>query len=214
MLTNEKEILNAIIGGDSGAFAEIVNKLKDSAFALCQKIIKDENEAEDVLQEAFMKLYNAIVKNKFEERAKLSTYFYSIVYNTSIEHYRKKSTRPFNIYSIDVTESNYQEGDELIRNLHQIEFENVTSAKSNLKTENVVKESEIQKIVNDYMSALPEQYSVILTMFYLNQLKIEEISGILKLPAGTVKNRIHRAKEKLKTILLNVFTKEEILEYI
>ena len=59
-----------------------------------------------------------------------------------------------------------------------------------------------------------EHYSVILTMFYVNELSHKEISEILSLPLGTIKNRIFRAKEKLKEVLLRKYPTEELLEYI
>jgi len=71
-----------------------------------------------------------------------------------------------------------------------------------------------KKIINDYINSIPEQYSVILNMFFLNDLSHEEISQILKIPVGTVKNRIFRAKEKLKELLFRTFKKEELLDYI
>ena len=98
--------------------------------------------------------------------------------------------------------------------MHQIEYETVSSKNSGLMTEKIVSESEIQHIVSEYVNSIPEQYSIILTMFYMNELTLEEISHILKLPMGTVKNRIFRAKEKLREVLLKVFSKEEIIEYI
>ena len=214
MLKTDIEILDDIYNGNTRAFAELVKKYKDPAFALCVKFFKNENDAEDVLQESFIRFYNAIKLKKFEAKSKLSTYFYSIVYNTSVEYYRKKKSKPLNIYSIDVTESSFKDGDELIRNMHQIEYETVSSKNSGLMTEKIVSESEIQHIVSEYVNSIPEQYSIILTMFYMNELTLEEISHILKLPMGTVKNRIFRAKEKLREVLLKVFSKEEIIEYI
>ena len=214
MLKTDIEILDDIYNGNTRAFAELVKKYKDPAFALCVKFFKNENDAEDVLQESFIRFYNAIKLKKFEAKSKLSTYFYSIVYNTSVEYYRKKKSKPLNIYSIDVTESSFKDGDELRRNMHQIEYETVSSKNSGLMTEKIVSESEIQHIVSEYVNSIPEQYSIILTMFYMNELTLEEISHILKLPMGTVKNRIFRAKEKLREVLLKVFSKEEIIEYI
>ena len=69
-------------------------------------------------------------------------------------------------------------------------------------------------IINDYINSIPEQYSIILTMFYINDLSHDEIAGILKLPLGTVKNRIFRAKNKLKEIILKKYSEEEILQYV
>jgi RNA polymerase sigma-70 factor (ECF subfamily) len=75
-------------------------------------------------------------------------------------------------------------------------------------------ENEVSKIIRNYITSLPEQYSVILTMFYINDLSHEEISNILKLPVGTVKNRIFRAKAKLREIILKKYSEEEILQYV
>lgn len=81
-------------------------------------------------------------------------------------------------------------------------------------TEKVIEQGEVKKIINDYINSIPEQYSVILNMFFLNDLSHEEISQILKIPVGTVKNRIFRAKEKLKDLLFRAFKREELLDYI
>jgi len=60
-----------------------VNRYKDKALTLSLRILKVTEEAEDSLQEAFIKTFRAIVDNQFEERSKFSTYFYRIVYNTA-----------------------------------------------------------------------------------------------------------------------------------
>jgi RNA polymerase sigma-70 factor (ECF subfamily) len=87
-------------------------------------------------------------------------------------------------------------------------------ATDDYSTEKVIEKGEVKKIINDYINSIPEQYSVILNMFFLNDLSHEEISQILKIPVGTVKNRIFRAKEKLKELLFRTFKKEELLDYI
>lgn len=215
MQDKDNDILKKVQSGDIQAFKEIVDKYKDRGFSLTLRILKNHHEAEDSLQDAFLKLYRSVSEKKYEGKSTFSTYFYSIVYNTAVDHYRKYTAKQFNITSIDVTDSNYKEGDELTKNFDESEIDGQLYIEDlNLNTEKNVLSAEIQKIVNKYINAIPEHYSVILTMFYVNELSQNEISEILSLPLGTIKNRIFRAKEKLKEVLLRKYPTEELLEYI
>lgn len=209
------EIIENIKKGDTSSFGIIADELKDKAFSLIMKILKNKEEAEDTLQEAFMKLYRAITGNQFEERSKLSTYFYSIVYNTAIDNYKKLKSQRFSIVSIDVEDSNFEEGDDLLKKYYEQDIEkNIYEERHEISTDKKLSVDEIKNIIQKYINNIPVQYSVILTMFYINDLSHEEISDILKLPIGTVKNRIFRAKAKLKEIILKKYSEEEILQYV
>ncbi len=209
------EIIESIKKGDTAAFKTIADELKDKAFSLTMKILKNKEESEDSLQEAFMKLYRSITGNQFEERAKLSTYFYSIVYNTAVDNYKKLKSRRFSIVSIDVEDSNFVEGDDLLKKYYETEIDsNVYEERHEISTDKKFSKNEVETIIQNYISAIPEQYSVILTMFYINDLSHDEISDILRLPIGTVKNRIFRAKAKLKEIILKKYSENEILQYV
>jgi RNA polymerase sigma-70 factor (ECF subfamily) len=205
-----KEITKEIREGNLNGFKTLVEAFKDRGFSLCMKILKEKNESEDVLQDSFIKLYHSLQSGKFEERSLISTYFYKIVFNTAVEYYRKNRAKNFNIVSFEVNESIFREGDELTRNMNIIKNKKEETS----STENDVTLKEVSGIINEYLNSLPEHYSVILTMFYINELSINEISEILKIPSGTIKNRIFRAREKLREILLANFKKEELLEYV
>ena len=208
-------VVKKIQSGNINAFGDIVELYKDRAFSLTLKIIRNREEAEDSLQEAFIKLYNAIKNKQYESKSKFSTYFYTIVYNTAVDYYRKFTSKRFNITSIDVTDSSYREGDELVKGFYEIKTdkENVIDDR-NLNIDKNIEGNEIFTIINKYINCIPEHYSVILNMYYINQLSHNEISEILNLPEGTVKNRIFRAKGKLKELLLSKYTEEELMEYI
>jgi RNA polymerase sigma-70 factor (ECF subfamily) len=155
------------------------------------------------------------MQKQFEGRSKFSTYFYRIVYNTAVDSYKKNKLKKFNIVSIDISEPNFREGDELTKGFYEKHIDiNKMFEGRGFNPDNAVSEKEIQDIVNSYISSIPEHYSVMLNMYYLNDLSHNEISDILKIPIGTVKNRIFRAKEKLKDIILEKYSKDEILEYV
>jgi RNA polymerase sigma-70 factor (ECF subfamily) len=208
-LEYSKRISENIKNGDTAGFSDIVREFSGKAFALTLRILGNKEDAEDSLQEAFMRLYRAIVSGQFEERSKLSTYFYTIVYNTAVDHYKKIKAKRFSIISIDVEGDNYEEGDDLNKSYSESHHSTGSSY-----SDKATRENEVSKIIGSYITSLPEQYSVILTMFYINDLSHEEISNILKLPIGTVKNRIFRAKSKLREIILKKYSEEEILQYV
>jgi RNA polymerase sigma-70 factor (ECF subfamily) len=217
MFSQDKDIetIKRIQSGDINAFGDIVERYKDSAYSLTLKIIRNKDEAEDTLQDAFIKLFKAIVEKKYETKAKFSTYFYTIVYNTAVDYYRKYTSKRFNITSIDITDANFKEGDELLRGFQETKIDDsVAIEDSQLSPDKNAAGNEINNIIYKYINSIPEHYSVILNMFYINQLSHYEIAEILKIPEGTVKNRIFRAKEKLKTLLLLNYSEEELLEYI
>jgi RNA polymerase sigma factor (sigma-70 family) len=207
------EILARIRQGETNLFKEIVDIYKDRAFSLTMKILKNREESEDALQESFLRLFRAISSDSYEAKAKFSTYFYTIVYNTAVDYYRKYNAGSFNVTSIEIHEANYNDGDELTRDFEPNVDRSLYDTES-MSTERNIETAEVTSIIRGYINTIPQQYSVILNMFFINELSHEEISKILKIPLGTVKNRIFRAKEKLKEILFKEFNKEELIEYI
>ena len=191
-----KELKN----GDLEKFNNLVENLKNSGLALAYRIIKNQQDAEDILQESFIKLYSSLVNGEFKGSSSITTYFYRLVYNTAVDHYRKVFRKRLNIFSIDANSSYYEDGSELHFEIraHNNDLENF----------------KLNELITKYLDSLPPQYSLILTMYYINELSYEEISGILGIPMGTVKNRLFRARERFKELLLKHFTEKDLLENI
>lgn len=210
----EINIIRRIRNGDINAFEQIMDKYKTKAMSLTFRILKQTEDAEDALQEAFIKTFRAIMEDKFEQRSKFSTYFYRIVYNTAIDHYKKYQAKNYQL--LNIVNDNYNDENTDSGDLNNFELK-IDSVKYDIKDifhiDKTVTENEIQKIISTYLNKLPEKYSVILNLFFINDLSHEEISEMLNLPIGTVKNRIFRAKEKLKEILLSNYKLEDILQY-
>jgi len=211
----EINVINKIKNGDINSFEQIVEKYKDKAYTLTLRILKNHEDAEDSLQEAFIKTFRAIVDNQFEERSKFSTYLYRIVYNTALDFYKRHKSRNYNLISIDEN-FNKDDSDESndFNNFEMKIDKERTGESARFKTDNLTIENEIQDFVNRFLSLIPEKYSVILTLFYINDLSHEEISQALNLPLGTVKNRIFRAKDKLKELMTQRYSFETIMDFI
>ncbi len=210
----ELNIIKKIQSGNIEEFSEIVNRYKEKAMTLAMRILKNTEDAEDALQEAFIKTFRAISDKQFEERSKFSTYFYRIVYNTAIDFYKKHRSKTFNLINIDSSRTNDEGEATGIENFEMNIDSSGYSQSSVFDTEKRTLDGDMQQLVNRYLEEIPEKYSTILTLFYINDLSHEEIAETLKLPLGTVKNRIFRAKDKLKEILVKRYSEEEILEMI
>jgi RNA polymerase sigma-70 factor (ECF subfamily) len=210
----ELNIIKRIKSGDVNSFEQIVEKYKDKALTLTMRILKNKEDAEDSLQEAFIKTFRAIVENQFEERSKFSTYFYRIVYNTALDNYKKLKSRTYNLLRIDEggNGDEAETGDitNFVMKIDAVKYHHGSA----YRTDKKALDNEVQAFVNKFLEEIPEKYSVVLTLFYINDLSHEEITETLRLPLGTVKNRLFRAKEKLKEIMLSKYPVEEILEFI
>jgi len=211
----ELNIIKRIKGGDVNSFEQIVEKYKDKALTLSMRILKNKEDAEDSLQEAFIKTFRAIIENQFEERAKFSTYFYRIVYNTAIDNYKKLKSRTYNLLRIDNSSSSQSDAETGDITNFEMKVDAVKyDLGSGYRTDKKALDNEVQDFVGRFLGEIPEKYSVILTLFFINDFSHEEISEMLNLPLGTVKNRIFRAKDKLKDIMMNNYPVEEILQFI
>jgi RNA polymerase sigma-70 factor (ECF subfamily) len=210
----ELNIIKKIQSGSIDAFEEIVTRYKERAMTLAMRILKNHEDAEDALQEAFIKTFRAIADKQFEERSKFSTYFYRIVYNSAIDFYKKHKSKTYNLINID----DARKGDDgEITDISAFEMEidrNKYYMSGVFETDRKALDGELQDVVNKYLEEIPEKYSTILTMFYINDLSHEEIASTLNLPLGTVKNRIFRAKDKLKEVLMGKYSEEEMLQFI
>lgn len=210
----ELNIIKKIQAGKIDEFEEIVNRYKDKAMTLAMRILKNSEDAEDALQEAFIKTFRAIADKQFEERSKFSTYFYRIVYNTAIDFYKKHKTKTYNLINID---DNRKNDDGEVTDIAAFEMKIDTDnyyMSGVFETDRSTLDNQMQEVVNRYLEGIPEKYSTILTLFYINDLSHDEIAETLKLPLGTVKNRIFRAKDKLKEVLMKKYSETEILELI
>lgn len=208
----ELNIIKKIKNGEINAFEQIVEKYKDKAMTLTMRILKNREEAEDSLQEAFIKAFKSIIENQFQERSRFSTYLYRIVYNTALDYYKKLKSKTYNLISMD--EVNKDSDDEDMA-FNEMKIDRSKYGLSDVyRTDKKAMDNELQELVNEFLGKLPEKYSVMLTLFYINDLSHNEISETLNIPIGTVKNRIFRAKEKLKETITELYPEESLMELI
>ena len=169
------------------AFSELVLRYKDKVVNFLYRYTGDRDEAEDLAQDAFVKLYRS--KHLYKEIAKFSTWFYTIAINTAKTDARKKSR--YNALSI----SDYDpENDK--------DYEIPADVQSPDEYANAgIENHYIQKAID----SLEESFKQVIILRDIEDMDYEEIAQITGLPLGTVKSRINRGREKLKKILNEIY---------
>lgn len=184
---SDEQIINSIKRGNSGDFALLVDRYKDRAYSLLKRILKNEMDAEEVLQDSFMKAFNSLDKFRFDSQ--FSTWFYKIVYNSGLSALAgKKKQIEKEMTSID---DHFELGndDDMIY----------------ASTENV--KEYIHKLINE----LPVRNALVLIMFYVDDMTLKDISEILDISIVNSKVLLHRSRNKLREMILKHNYQEELL---
>jgi RNA polymerase sigma factor (sigma-70 family) len=170
----DNHYIDRVLSGDVAAYAMLVSKHKNLVFSIALKILNNREDAEEVAQDCFLKVFQAL--KTFEKKSKFSTWLYRIVYNASISKTRKKKLElvPMDNYVID----NYTE-DDVAMGMDEID-------------------PETQKAMIDRaLSHLQDDDNLLITLFYKGENSIEDISNITGLSMSNVKVRLHRIRKKL-----------------
>jgi RNA polymerase sigma factor (sigma-70 family) len=173
-------LIKRALDGDQKAFRRLRLKYHDAIFKLINRMIRNREEVEDLTQEAFIKAFTSL--DRFNEEYAFSTWLYKIATNNSIDHLRKKKLQTFSINKpIESDESDYS-------------FE---LPDTELEPDQELIASQRKKMLDDAMNALPAKYRQVILMRHVDEKEYQEIAKTLKLPLGTIKAHIFRARELL-----------------
>jgi RNA polymerase sigma-70 factor (ECF subfamily) len=174
----ENQYIREVLDGNPNRFSYFVSQYKDMAYSIAFRIVNNKEDAEEIVQDSFMRAYKSL--HKFKQSSKFSTWFYRIVVNRalSVRSQVKKS-----IIEIDINA------------IPEIQFEEIDTAYRNLT------QVERVKFINSALKELPEEDSLLLTLFYLNENSIEEITQITGIKVENVKMKLLRARKKMYMIL-------------
>lgn len=170
---NDKDVLliNRIKEGDKTAFRQLVDQYKDVSLSLVDSIVKDKTKSEDVLQDVFIKVFEAIGSFKF--RSKFSTWLFRIVVNTSFNALKKDKK------SLDLDAS----------------FDTLIDA-SPIGVD-VIKPIDQRKYIVLAMARLRADEALVLRLFYLCELSIKEIEGVTGYKKAKIKVDLHRGRDNM-----------------
>lgn len=180
-LTDE-EVIKKFQQGDLVAFDVVVARYKEQLINYVYTFVGDKSDSEDIVQDTFVKIYR--FRQSYKNIAKFSTWIYTVAGNLAKSELRKRKRQQ--LYPI----SSLNNGDK--------EFEAVeTRINSDEMTDSSVKKDLIKKAIK----TLPEHYQDVIRMREIENLSYEEIAALTKLPIGTVRSRINRARIRLQNKL-------------
>lgn len=180
---SDDELVERCRQRDHEAFTEIVERYKDRVHWLVRRMVGSPND-EDITQEVFLRVYQAI--GGFQGRSSFRTWLYRIARNLCVTELKKRGARGEHI-------SFEEEGEEKIHWL-------LPASAGGLEDE--IERRDFSENVQALIGRLPENYRTVLTLFYLQQVRYEEIADIMDIPMGTVKTYIHRARLRLRDLIL------------
>jgi RNA polymerase sigma-70 factor (ECF subfamily) len=167
--------------GDKRAFGLLVDKYQRKLARLLSRMIRDQAEIEDVVQESFIKAYRALPN--FRGDSAFYTWLYRIGINTAKNYLVSMGRRPTVSTDIEIEDAeNFDSGDEL---------RTTETPESSMMTK------QIAQTVNDTVEGLPEELKTAITLREIEGLSYEEIATIMSCPIGTVRSRIFRARETI-----------------
>lgn len=175
-----KEILD---NGSEEAFRHLVNKYKRQVFTIAYRMVKNREEAEEVSQDVFLKCYKNLIQLKDLE--KFPNWLMKIAFTKSIEHTRRKKRKVDSIEEHHNFKSNEEES-----------------------PYNVLKDKSRNAMIHHAISLLKPEEAAIITLYYLNEKAIVEISEITGLGQSNVKVKLFRSRDKLKQILSRLLNKD------
>ncbi len=183
----DEHLISSALAGNQAAYKELLNRHKRAIFQIILKIVRDRDEAEDLVQETFMRAFHSLASYRSEFR--FSTWLYKIAANCAIDYLRKKKIEALSLDKpVDTDDGTV----------------GIDLPDASFNPEEKLWEKQRQISINEAIDSLPDKYREVILYRHRDDQSYEEIAQILKLPVGTVKARIFRARELLKKKLKGV----------
>ena len=177
---DEQLYVKQILSGNTSAFSYFVDTYQDMAITIAYRICGNRQDAEDVVQESFVKAYRNL--HGFRADSKFSTWLYRIVYNTAVTLTKSKMWTGFN-------ETDIENASHLSGNSEDINIEDI----------------EQKEIVGNILQKMPKGDALLLTLYYLEDNPVKEIAKITGLNETNVKVKMFRARKLFKEMLIRYY---------
>ncbi|WP_073309039.1 RNA polymerase sigma factor [Flavobacterium terrae] len=185
----DQHYINLILNGNTNSFATLVDRYKDMVYTLALKMLNNKEEAEEIAQDTFIKVFNSL--SKFKGESKFSTWVYKVTYNTCLDALKKKKKQNNVAYIEDFSEHQTKKLEGILDNID---------------------EKERNRAIQDCLEELPSDEAFLLTLYYFDDKSIEEVAKVVNISTDNVKIKLFRTRKKLATILKKRL-EPEMLDY-
>ncbi|MDR1279270.1 MAG: sigma-70 family RNA polymerase sigma factor [Opitutaceae bacterium] len=178
-------IVRQVQAGDVQAFDTLVRRYRERVLGVVYNLTSNREDAADLTQDAFLKAFQSI--NRFQGQSSFFTWLYRIAVNSTLSHLRKSKLRSF--FSFE----KLQEGPPVAEIVNRLTDKNGADRELFL--------AELQEKLNEALQKLSIRHRTVITLFEIDGLSHEEIAEIVGCSAGTVRSRLHYAKQQLQAEL-------------
>jgi RNA polymerase sigma-70 factor (ECF subfamily) len=181
----DAELAVRVAAGEPAAFEALMRRHNRALFRTARAILRDDAEAEDALQEAYLQAYGAI--GNYRAEAKLSTWLARIVANEALMRVRKRTRRAAIV--------------PLQPGAAEDEINEIPDANMDHTPERAAQRSEMRRLLEAQIDSLPDDYRVVFVLRAVEELSVEETAEALGIPQATVRTRLFRARSLLREAL-------------
>ena len=180
--------IDQVLAGKTNAYSYIVDRHKDKAFNLAFRICGNREEGEEIAQDSFLKAFRSL--NNFRMKSSFATWLYRIIYNTAITYIRSRK--------------------EAVRSLEEFPSDATFFIANNNNEEKAEKEYK-ESLVNYALSKVEKEERGLISLYYYEDMKIDEISEVTGISSSNVKIRLYRTRQKMLEIIEKLEKKNSIV---
>jgi RNA polymerase sigma-70 factor (ECF subfamily) len=184
---DDEELVDLAQEGEYPAYEELVRRYQDKAYRLAWSMVKNESDANDVVQEAFLNMYRKL--DTFEGNAKFGSWIYRVVVNAALMKLRKRKRR--SEVSIDDDETEFREDDYYVMSVPEWR----------VRADEAAENAELREKIIEAVDELEPKYETVFLLKEVEGLSLKEIADVLDLTVAAVKSRLHRARLYLRATL-------------
>ena len=177
--------INEVLNGNTNAFSYFIRTYQNKAYGVAISIVKDEENAKDVVQDSFITAYSSLAS--FRNDAKFSTWFYRIVVNTALQSLKRKKRK------------NELLGDYAITDNQKTACNNAIG---------LLEKQDLKKLIKGVFEKIPAKEALVLQLYYIDDQNITEIEEITAFTKANVKVLLHRGRTNFYKVLLKQKRKE------
>lgn len=180
---SDAELAALAAQGDTRAFEAIMRRHNRLLFRAVRSIVRTDSEAEDAVQEAYLKAWRALAS--FRAEARLSTWLVRIAINEALQRVRRRSALVIPLDGAD----------------HASELEDQAEDDADQRPDRVVGRAQMRRVMEAHIDALPDVFRTVFMLRAVEELSVEEVAQALHVPAATVRTRFFRARGLLRESL-------------
>ncbi|MEX0907003.1 MAG: sigma-70 family RNA polymerase sigma factor [Gemmatimonadota bacterium] len=183
-ILSDQQVVQLASDGSERAFRELIGRYQRPVFSLIYRLVHDRERAEDLAQDTFIKVLNAI--NRYNPEYKFSSWIFKIAHNTALDHLRRREPKTLSL-----------DGSPHARTAAETEASTITPESPTETPEQFTLNRELGSEIELALGTIRPEYRSAIVLCHVEGRPYEEIAEIMEVPLGTVKTYIHRGRKEL-----------------